>query len=146
MVTQIPDPVSLAKRVVEAHERARAHALAGEQGESARALHESRMFDEWLARIPRALDEFFALACQNEDHDHIGIDDEGRWRDSAMECTGCGALIHYDYATESYEHDNPDAPACSLIPFRHLEASACVHPRTVNDAGERERDEPRDDA
>jgi hypothetical protein len=51
--------------------------------------------------------------CENTAHDHFELDDS----DVAvpMLCSDCDAPAHYDYDSETYCHDDPDAPDCFMI-------------------------------
>lgn len=59
------------------------------------------------------------LTCTNPQHDHTTtVDRDGLTVDAPipMTCNDCCLPTHYDETIEAYRHDDPDAPACFLIP------------------------------
>jgi hypothetical protein len=70
-----------------------------------------------------------ALVCTVPTHDHTTpVDREGMSVDPPipMMCVDCGVSTHYDSTVEDYQHDDPDAPPCFLVPYAIPEAQPCA--------------------
>ncbi|MEJ3741771.1 hypothetical protein WEI85_00515 [Actinomycetes bacterium KLBMP 9797] len=59
------------------------------------------------------------VRCVNPMHDHITTADPATGAELAvpapMVCADCHQPAHYDYGSERYRHDDPEAPPCFLI-------------------------------
>jgi hypothetical protein len=70
------------------------------------------------------------MRCENPRHDHWSTTDAATGADLAtpvaMSCGDCHQPTHYDRDSESYEHDDPAAAGCFLIPQPHRRATPCT--------------------
>jgi hypothetical protein len=85
---------------------------------------EERMTALHRSYLPKA-----TAVCTVPTHDHTTpVDREGMSVDPPipMMCVDCGVPTHYDSTVEDYQHDDPDALPCFLVPYAIPEAQPCA--------------------